>query len=148
MTYFIGTGERGHWAGRDDSIDDGVAYAIKWLEATQNEDGGWGETLHSYEDPLRAGSGPSTPSQTAWALMALIPYLLPSAKVVRAGIEYLLRTQKITGSQGATWPEEDFTGTGFPNHFYIGYSFYPHYFPLMALGRYASSLGQRHPSQG
>ena len=37
----------------------------------QNADGGWGELPHSYDDPSTKGQGPSTPSQTAWALMAL-----------------------------------------------------------------------------
>ncbi|KAJ5139323.1 squalene-hopene-cyclase [Penicillium bovifimosum] len=143
LAYFVGTRENTKWIERDDSIHDGVNSAILWLEATQNADGGWGETLHSYKDPLRAGTGPSTASQTAWALMALIPYLEPSSRAVRQGVEYLLRTQRKTGGQGATWPEKYYTGTGFPSHFYIGYSFYPHYFPLMALGRYASSLGHR-----
>ena len=45
--------------------------AARWLRATQNADGGWGELQHSYEDPSAKGVGPSTPSQTAWALMAL-----------------------------------------------------------------------------
>ena len=33
------------------------------------------------------------------------------------------------------WEETEFTGTGFPNHFYLRYHLYAHYFPLMALGR-------------
>ncbi|KAK8074103.1 terpenoid cyclases/protein prenyltransferase alpha-alpha toroid [Apiospora phragmitis] len=39
----------------------------------------------------------------------------------------------------ATWSETQYTGTGFPNFFYIGYSLYRHYFPIMALGRYLSA---------
>ena len=44
-----------------------------WLEAHQNDDGGWGEDLRSYRRP-GAGSGAATrrPSQTAWALLALL----------------------------------------------------------------------------
>ena len=34
------------------------------------------------------------------------------------------------------WPEEAFTGTGFPNSFYLRYHMYPAYFPLLALGSY------------
>jgi squalene-hopene/tetraprenyl-beta-curcumene cyclase len=37
---------------------------------------------------------------------------------------------------GCTWRERQFTGTGFPNHFFLRYHFYRHYFPMMALGRY------------
>lgn len=38
--------------------------------------------------------------------------------------------------RGLSWDGVEFTGTGFPNHFYLGYDFYRHYFPMMALGRY------------
>ena len=34
------------------------------------------------------------------------------------------------------WDEEPFTGTGFPNDFYIRYHLYALHFPVMALGRY------------
>ncbi|RAL12395.1 terpene cyclase/mutase family protein [Aspergillus homomorphus CBS 101889] len=130
----------------DDSLAQEVAQAVRWLEIVQNADGGWGETVDSYRDPSQAGSGPSTASQTAWALMALLPYLRPSTEFIRRGVEYLLRTQvqtSSTGGKGATWHERAYTGTGFPNHFYFGYSFYAHYFPMMALGRYAYAAGGR-----
>lgn len=35
-----------------------------------------------------------------------------------------------------TWSGKAYTGTGFPNHFYLGYTLYSHYFPMMALGRF------------
>ena len=38
----------------------------------QNADGGWGETCTSYDDPTLRGIGPSTPSQTAWAVLGLL----------------------------------------------------------------------------
>ena len=44
-----------------------ILRARDWLESCQNEDGGWGETCASYDDPHLKGKGPSTPSQTAWA---------------------------------------------------------------------------------
>jgi squalene-hopene/tetraprenyl-beta-curcumene cyclase len=55
---------------------------------------------------------------------------------VTRGVNYLLRTQTDAG----TWYEPEFTGTGFPKHFFIKYHMYQHYFPLMALGRYRTSL--------
>jgi len=39
-----------------------------------------------------------------------------------------------------TWFEEEFTGTGFPVHFFIKYHMYQHFFPLMALGRYQQAI--------
>ena len=113
--------------------------ALTWLQLAQNADGGWGEGLDTYIHPERAGCGVSTPTQTAWAVMGLLPYLGKEDKVIQKGVEYLVRTQ--TGKEerrggGATWPQRQYTGTGFPGHWYLGYTFYPHYFPMMALGRY------------
>ncbi|KAJ6026921.1 uncharacterized protein N7446_004476 [Penicillium canescens] len=121
----------------DDAVKEHIDSAIHWLKSIQNPDGGWGETLMSYKDARLAGQGPSTASQTAWALMGLLSSLPPTEKVVQDGVRYLLRTQTRVDNEGeASWPETLYTGTGFPNHFYLGYSFYPHYFPMMALGRY------------
>lgn len=118
------------------SIERGLA----WLLRCQNNDGGWGETCHSYNNPALKGQGPSTPSQTAWALLGLIDAGHPStqsvAQAVQKGIQYLLQTQTDEG----TWEEQEFTGTGFPGHFYIRYHLYRHHFPLMALGRYQTWL--------
>lgn len=140
LAYFIGSKKSKDCYERDDSISEDVSQAVQWLASVQNEDGGWGETVASYRDPVYAGCGPSTASQTAWALMGLIPYMPASTNSIRRGVEYLLQTQVQTGFGGATWHERSYTGTGFPNHFYIGYSFYPHYFPMMALGRYARAI--------
>ncbi len=133
-----------------------VRKAADWVAAHQNEDGGWGETCASYMDPELRGHGPSTASQTAWALMALLAagprrYAAP----IRAGIRFLVVSQI-----GGTWEEPYYTGTGFPGYgvgervdltqtepgafaqgrelsrgFMINYNLYRHYFPLMALGR-------------
>ncbi|MGD1908036.1 MAG: squalene--hopene cyclase [Leptolyngbyaceae cyanobacterium] len=113
------------------NIERGVA----WLVSCQNADGGWGETCRSYNDPKLKGQGPSTPSQTAWALLGLIDAACADTAAQQAmatGIHYLLTTQNPDG----TWDEAEFTGTGFPGHFYIRYHLYRQYFPMMALGRY------------
>ncbi|QMS87161.1 squalene--hopene cyclase [Nostoc edaphicum CCNP1411] len=114
------------------SIERGAA----WLVGCQNPDGGWGETCRSYDDPSLKGKGNSTASQTAWALIGLIAAGEATGKlaleVIERGISYLVATQKPDG----TWFEADFTGTGFPCHFYLKYHLYQQYFPLIALGRY------------
>lgn len=117
-----------------------IQSAIKWLKLVQNTDGGFGEVLDTYKDPTLAGHGKSTASQTAWGAMALLAYLPPDDEAVRQSIAYLLASQTEKRGSGATWPETEYTGTGFPNHFYLGYSYYPHYFPMMALGRYLQKL--------
>ena len=48
------------------------AQAARYMLDHQNEDGGWGELPRSYDDPASKGIGPSTPSQTAWGLLALL----------------------------------------------------------------------------
>jgi squalene-hopene/tetraprenyl-beta-curcumene cyclase len=100
--------------------------------AHQNADGGWGETCRSYDDPSRGGEGPSTASQTAWALLGLVAAGEARGEAAGRGVRYLLETQQPDGA----WAETAFTGTGFPRAFYLRYDFYRVYFPLMALARY------------
>lgn len=113
----------------------------EWLLSCQNEDGGWGETCRSYNDPNLKGQGDSTASQTAWALIGLLAAVkatgLIATKALQRGVTYLLTTQRDDG----TWNEDYFTGTGFPGHFYLKYHFYQQYFPLFALGRYQKLFG-------
>jgi squalene-hopene/tetraprenyl-beta-curcumene cyclase len=107
-----------------------------WLVSCQNSDGGWGETCRSYDDPTLKGKGVSTASQTAWALMGLLAVGQVLGKfnkdAIERGINYLIATQQSNG----TWDESQFTGTGFPGHFYLKYHLYQQYFPLIALSRY------------
>jgi len=108
-----------------------------WVVQHQNPDGGWGELPRSYDDPTTKGIGPSTPSQTAWALMALLALNDTSSECVRRGIEYLLRVQQYDGS----WKDAFWTGTGFPKVFYLRYHLYATYFPLWALSVYRRQRG-------
>ncbi|MGF1528920.1 MAG: squalene--hopene cyclase [Candidatus Competibacterales bacterium] len=131
-----------------------------WLLEHQNPDGGFGESCASYMDAQWRGKGPSTPSQTGWALMALAA--LPgeaTLKALEGGVDYLLTTQR-----AGTWHEQHYTGTGFPGYgvgaridldadlglaqgaelargFMLRYHLYRHYFPLMALARAKARLG-------
>ena len=116
--------------------DPRVRKAVDWLLSRQNEDGGWGEDVMSYHRRELRGRGPSTASQTAWALLALIAAGGARSEAVKRGIEYLIRTQNDEG----TWNEPYFTGTGFPTDFMIRYHLYRHHFPLMALGRYRKAV--------
>jgi len=102
--------------------------AVRWLLQAQNRDGGWGETCHSYEDESFAGVGVSTASQTAWAVMALQRSGHGEHSACRRGLAFLRDRQ-----QAGTWPEPEYTGTGFPGDFYLNYGMYRHLFPTMAL---------------
>jgi len=123
-------------AAGEDMRSPAVRRAVEWLGAHQNADGGWGEGCDSYEDDAKRGIGPSTASQTAWALLALVSAGEAESPAARRGVQYLLRTQQPDG----TWPEDYFTGTGFPRDFMIKYHGYRNYFPLWALGRFRSAL--------
>ena len=67
-----------------------VRKAIDWLKRVQNEDGGWGESCNTYDDPVHKGSGPSTASQTAWAVMGLCALGDPDLPALKRGIDYLV----------------------------------------------------------
>jgi squalene-hopene/tetraprenyl-beta-curcumene cyclase len=51
---------------------------------------------------------------------------------VARGIRYLQTTQRVDGF----WPEEHYTGGGFPRVFYLRYHGYAKFFPLWALARF------------
>ena len=138
-----------------------VGRAVGWVVEHQNRDGGWGESCASYVDPAYRGRGPSTPSQTAWALMSLLAVGDRANPAARRGVEHLIGVQREDGS----WDEPHFTGTGFPGYgagqrlrrypapgeagyqgaelpagFMINYHMYRNYWPLTALGRYKRSF--------
>ena len=120
-----------------------IQQAAAWLVSCQNTDGGWGETCASYDNPKLKGQGPSTASQTAWAIMGLLSAgeatSVYAEAAIERGVNYLTTTQKMDG----TWDEDYFTGTGFPGHFYLKYHLYQQHFPLTALGRYQAMLQQK-----
>ncbi len=121
-----------------------IRRAVRWLEEHQNEDGGWGEDPRSYDDRAWIGRGPSTASQTAWALLALHAAGERSATLER-GVDWLVATQLPDGG----WDEPQYTGTGFPSDYYINYHLYRIAFPVMALGRCLNAAGAAHvPAAG
>jgi squalene-hopene/tetraprenyl-beta-curcumene cyclase len=109
-----------------------IRRAVQWLKSCQNSDNGWGETCYSYTDPLLAGKGKSTPSQTAWALLGLMAAGEVKSAAVQRGVHYLINQQDKQGK----WDEKLYTGTGFPSVFYLRYHGYGQFFPLWALGEY------------
>jgi squalene-hopene/tetraprenyl-beta-curcumene cyclase len=110
-----------------------IRRAVDWLVKIQNSDGGWGEDCTSYRLDYRGHQpAPSVASQSAWALLALMAAGEVDHPAVKRGVAFLTQTQAADGS----WPEEHYTGTGFPRVFYLRYHGYAKFFPLWAVSRY------------
>ena len=140
VAYIYGTcfALRGLAASGENDREAHILRAGEWLRSIQNADGGWGETCASYDNKIFT-PGPSTPSQTAWAILGLIAGGDAASLSVQHGIEYLLETQGADGS----WKEELATGTGFPKVFYLNYHLYKDYFPLLALATFVRTRGNK-----
>ena len=108
-----------------------VLRAGEWLRSIQNADGGWGESCESY-DKNAFIAAPSTPSQTAWAVLGLLAGGDETSSSVLKGVQQLTETQQGDG----LWREALATGTGFPRVFYLNYHLYRNSFPVLALGEF------------
>jgi squalene-hopene/tetraprenyl-beta-curcumene cyclase len=130
---------QGYW-----NHEPAIQQAAEWIRMVQNADGGWGETCGSYDDPGTRGIGPSTPSQTAWAVLGLLAAGDTRSDSVAKGIRWLVDRQTAEG----TWDESAegrngeaiYTGTGFPRVFYLAYHLYRDFFPLLALTTYKRAM--------
>src|SRR5271154_6042109 len=146
VNYIYGTMQvlRGLEAMGIDHHEPYIQQGAEWLRMVQNPDGGWGETCGSYDDPGTRGVGPSTPSQTAWAVLGLLAAGDTRSDSVAKGIRWLVDHQTSEG----TWDESAegrngeaiYTGTGFPRVFYLAYHLYRDYFPLLALTTYKRAM--------
>jgi squalene-hopene/tetraprenyl-beta-curcumene cyclase len=120
--------------------DDLYTKAATWLKSVQRADGGWGEDNYSYHDTsFSAKYHFSTAFQTAWAVLALCAAGEAHSAETKAGIDFILRTQKADG----VWNDKCFTAPGFPKVFYLKYHGYDKFFPLWALARYRNELDKK-----
>jgi squalene-hopene/tetraprenyl-beta-curcumene cyclase len=115
--------------GHDDPC---IARACDWLISVQRDDGGWGEDEESYADAPHGQYTESTPSQTAWAVLALMAGGRAAHPAVARGVAWLQAAQKPDGE----WDELPYTAVGFPKVFYLRYHGYRQFFPLLALARF------------
>jgi squalene-hopene/tetraprenyl-beta-curcumene cyclase len=135
-----------------------IRRAGEWTKSIRKEDGSFGESANSYEDPSLKGQGPSTASQTAWAAMILLEIFGADDPDLARALDWLARTQLTEenaddpaanpdGDPPGSWVETEFTGTGFPKVFYLRYHLYRLYFPVMAIGRCLAARGVRLSAQ-
>jgi squalene-hopene/tetraprenyl-beta-curcumene cyclase len=119
-------------AARQDMRAPFIRRAVAWLKDAQNADGGWGESNDSYYPPKHRRPFPSTPFQTAWAVLGLMAAGDYESLAVTRGVQFLVRSQAAQG----LWEDKHHTAPGFPRVFYLRYHGYTKYFPLWALARF------------
>lgn len=144
VNYLYGTflALRGLQAAGVSDHEPGIQYALEFIRAYQNRDGGWGESCASYDEGRFVPNSNtsektgSTPSQTAWAILGLLAGGDTRSSTLTKAVEYLTSTQRPDGC----WDEQYCTGTGFPKVFYLAYTEYRNSFPLLALAAYRKAL--------
>jgi len=114
-----------------------VQKAASWLIRTQNADGGWGESCASDAKQSYVALGASTPSQTAWAVDALVSVFPEPIPAVERGVQYLL-----CSGRAHDWTASYPTGGGRPGGIYFAYHSYRRIWPLLALSHYRRKYGQ------
>ena len=114
-----------------------IQKAIHWLESIQLDDGGWGESCKGAEAERFIPLSFSTPSQTAWALDAILTVKGTKSTAIRKGINFLINEEAFHPS-AYRYP----TGLGLRGGFYIIYESYNYIFPLLALGHYEQKRRQ------
>lgn len=117
-----------------------IGKAVSWLRSIQLPDGGFGESCKSDKLKRYTPLPFATPSQTAWALDALISAAAGEREQaaelsIRRGIRRLTES---FGERAEAYP----TGAGLPGQFYIRYHSYNLVWPLLALSHYCQKFGR------
>jgi squalene-hopene/tetraprenyl-beta-curcumene cyclase len=129
--------------GKGEGLSNCLKKATNWLKSIQHSDGGFSESPETYRRNIYApypnpNGIKGVYSQTAWALMGLIAGgEASSGEAIRAA-QFLSNGL----GQDGQWDEKEYTGTGFPLHFYIRYHGYRHFFPLLALAEFYRTYTQ------
>ncbi|MCY0900914.1 MAG: hypothetical protein OWU32_01845 [Firmicutes bacterium] len=125
-------------------LDRSLRRAGDWLLQIQKPDGSFGESCASDQVGHYVPSAPSVPSQTAWALDALLwlcevePDPIHRRRLDGACAHSADWLVDIAG--GGTWSETMPTGSAFPGALHIRYHLYPKVWPLVALLHYRALM--------
>lgn len=113
-----------------------VRQGVRWLLDIRQPDGGWGESCASDRRKAYTPLAASTPSQTAWALDALIAASSRPTAEIDQGIRAMLESLR-RGGWAASYP----TGAALNGVFYIRYESYNDIWPLLTLANYIRKYG-------
>lgn len=114
-----------------------IQKALNFLTGKQNPDGGFGESTLSYSDEKWSAVGQSTPTQTAWVLMALVKAGAENSTSAEKSAQFLISYFKEHGK----WFDPSVTATGHPGQAYMHYSVYAPAFPVIALSHFLTARG-------
>lgn len=113
-----------------------VKKGCDFLVSRQRLDGGWSESMKACELHSYVETEQSLVIQTAWAVIGLLLAEYPDKKVIKRGIDLIMKRQKETGE----WVFEDIEGV-FNHSCAIEYPNYRFLFPIKALGLYHKRYG-------
>lgn len=91
--------------------EDWVRNSINWLVTKQNGDGGFGESSLSYNNAKYRGVGVSTPTQTAWALFALLEVDGLKGYDLKKEIDSAVKYLENTFDEDLVWVDDSVIGT-------------------------------------
>lgn len=108
--------------------DPRIGKAVSWLLSARNADGGWGES-EAIPPKGRFPSGPSDAFITAAALRGLLAAGERGHGAVRAGLEFLLRSQDRDG----LWEDRAWNGIALAGKIYLRYGLIPSCAAVLAI---------------
>lgn len=116
-----------------------LTHATRWLLEHQNADGGFGESVDSYQSPALAGRGPSAPGLTGFGLWALCSVGLQRSDAALRAVRWLLAHQRADGD----FETHANQGVLMPGWGYYWNDTFAAYLALMGLGSWSGAEARR-----